>query len=95
MKKKKYRIRFKNGLHARPISLLVRVLSKYNLDKITVQRGKKEIDGMSVLNFLTLSAPKGAKITFNVEGSDEDRVIEYLDRFFSLKKEEALYEEQR
>ena len=93
MKQKTYLIKFEEGLHARPMSLLIRKLRQFNIEEITVEKGGKTINGLSILEFLAIGPAQGSLLTFKVSGSEEDKVIAYLDWFFSLDDEGPLYDD--
>ncbi len=82
MIKKDLIIRNKQGLHARPAALFVQIASKFD-SQITVKKGKRRVNGKSIMGILTLAAEKGSKISVEVEGKDAKEAIEELERIVS------------
>ena len=65
------------GLHARPAALFVQVAKRY-ASRITVKKGRKCVDGKSIMGLLTLTAQQGARISITVDGPDASDAIERL-----------------
>ena len=74
------------GLHARPAADFVRVatLSKHQVT-VTNKQGKKA-QGNSILGILSLGAKHGEELVIEVDGPDEDAVLEALLRIVSGDK---------
>jgi phosphocarrier protein HPr len=74
------------GLHARPAADFVRVatLSKHQVT-VTNKQGKKA-QGNSILGILSLGAKHGEELVIEVDGPDEDAVLEALLRVVSGDK---------
>ena len=77
MKEIKVEIKNEAGLHARPSSKFVELVSEYN-SEITVKTNGEEINGRSIMGLMLLAAEKGRILTLEAEGSDEDEVLEAL-----------------
>lgn len=75
--RKKLTIRNRQGLHARPAALFVRLASKFDSD-ITVCRGREKVSGKSIMGILMLGCEKGSQIELVVEGKDAHRALEEL-----------------
>ena len=75
--RKKLTIRNRQGLHARPAALVVRVASKFD-SEITIKRGKEKVNGKSIMGILMLGCEKGSQIEILIEGHDADRAMEEL-----------------
>lgn len=80
MKKFQHNIKDELGLHARPASMLVTETKKYN-SKITVIYGEKNVDARSVIGLMTMAAKTGDTITICIEGDDEEKACEELQKF--------------
>jgi phosphotransferase system HPr (HPr) family protein len=65
------------GLHARPASLFVQVAKRYNC-RVTVKKGRKIVDGKSIMGLLTLAAHKGSRISIVADGADAPEALEQL-----------------
>ena len=73
----KVEIKNEAGLHARPSSKFVELVSEYN-SEITVKTNGEEVNGRSIMGLMLLAAEKGRILTLEAEGSDEDEVLEAL-----------------
>jgi len=82
MIKKNIIIKNKQGLHARPAALFVQIASKFD-SLIMVSKGKKRVNGKSIMGILTLAAEKGSRISIEAEGRDAERAIEELEKVLS------------
>ena len=77
MKEIKVEIKNEAGLHARPSSKFVELVSEYN-SEISVKTNGEEVNGRSIMGLMLLAAEKGRILTLEAEGSDEDEVLEAL-----------------
>ncbi|MBI3088387.1 MAG: HPr family phosphocarrier protein [Candidatus Omnitrophica bacterium] len=69
----------RQGLHARPAALFVDVAKRFS-SRITVKKGRKSVDGKSIMGLLTLAANQGARIALVADGPDAHEAIERLSR---------------
>jgi phosphotransferase system HPr (HPr) family protein len=67
----------RQGLHARPAALFVQLAQRY-ASKVTVKKGRKIVDGKSIMGLLTLAAGSGARISIITDGTDAPRALEVL-----------------
>lgn len=67
----------RQGLHARPASLFVEAAKKF-ASRVTVKKGRKIVDGKSIMGILTLAAGRGARIAIIAEGPDATDTLERL-----------------
>ena len=67
----------RQGLHARPAALFVQ-LAKQFTSRVTVKKGRKIVDGKSIMGLLTLAAGQGARISIVAEGQDACDALERL-----------------
>ena len=74
---KKLTIRNRQGLHARPAALFVRLASKFDAE-ITVRRGKEKVNGKSIMGILMLGCEKGSQIELVIEGKDAVKALQEL-----------------
>ena len=70
----------RQGLHARPAALFVQ-LAKQFASRVTVKKGRKIVDGKSIMGLLTLAAGQGARISIVTDGPD---ALEALERLIDL-----------
>ena len=64
----------KNGLHARPAAEIVKLAAKFKSD-ITIVKDDLDVNGKSIMGVMMLAAGKGAKVTFETSGPDEDEAL--------------------
>ena len=74
------------GLHARPAADFVRLASLSNHNVMVMNRLGKKAAGNSILAILSLGAKHGEELTIEVEGPDEENVLESLIRVVSGDK---------
>ena len=67
----------RQGLHARPAALFVQ-LAKQFACRVTVKKGRKIVDGKSIMGLLTLAAGPGARIAIVTDGTDAAEALERL-----------------
>ena len=77
--RKRLHIHSRQGLHARPAALFVRVANRFKC-AIRVRKGKREVDGKSIMGLLTLAASKGSTIEVTARGSDAQEAVRALEQ---------------
>lgn len=82
MKEINVKVRFPEGLHARPASELVKQCQGI-ASKVTLTKGDITIDPKSILGIMSLGAGLGDELLVRAEGEDEASAIEDLGRFFT------------
>lgn len=65
------------GLHARPAALFVQAAKRFE-SRVTVKKGRRIVDGKSIMGLLTLTANAGARIVIVVDGADAAEALEQL-----------------
>ena len=75
-------VRNKNGLHARPSSVLAETALRFADTSITVKRGDLEVDAKSIMELLLLEAHCGIELTIVVNGPQADEASETLQALF-------------
>jgi phosphocarrier protein len=80
--KKKLIIENKEGLHARPAALFVQLANKFN-STITVKKGRRAVNGKSIMGILTLGADYGSQIQIIVKGEDAHEAIGQLEKLLT------------
>lgn len=78
-------IKNKQGLHARPAAIFVQIANKFD-SRITIRRGKEEINGKSIMGILMLGAEKGSSITIEVDGEDAHLAIAELEKIVTCEE---------
>ena len=64
----------KLGLHARASAKLTQLAAKYQSD-VTMARNNRKVNAKSIMGVMMLAAGKGAKVTFETNGPDEDEAL--------------------
>ena len=57
------------GFHARPAALFVQLAKRF-ASTVTVRKGRKIVDGKSIMGLLTLAAKPGARVSITTDGPD-------------------------
>ena len=70
------------GLHARPAALFVQVAKRF-ASRITIKKGRKCVDGESIMGLLTLAARQGSHISLVIDGPDAAEALEQLSRMLT------------
>ena len=65
------------GLHARPAALFVQLARQF-ASRVTVKKGRKIVDGKSIMGLLTLAAGAGARIAIITDGADAAEALKRL-----------------
>ncbi len=78
-----YEVTIKNrsGLHTRPAASVVKVASKYQSEVSLIRDGFK-INAKSIIGVMTLAAEQGSKLIIEVDGNDEDNLLNELKELF-------------
>jgi phosphocarrier protein len=74
----------KNGIHARPAALFVKVAGKYR-SHITVEKDGEQINGKSIMGLMMLAAGQGSRLTIIAEGDDAAEAVRSLEELFAKK----------
>ena len=64
----------KLGLHARASAKLTQLAAKYQSD-VTMARNNRKVNAKSIMGVMMLAAGKGAQVTFETNGPDEDEAL--------------------
>ncbi len=78
MKKFDYIITDPAGIHARPAGMLAKAASVYK-SSITIERDGKVANVKRILELMALGVERDEKVSFTIEGADEDLAVEELD----------------
>lgn len=81
--KKKFEIRNKLGLHARPAAIFVQTANRFKAN-VEVIKGKQKVNGKSIMGIMTLAAGKGSSITIHIEGEDEEAAMKEIAGLFEM-----------
>ncbi len=72
------------GLHARPAARLAKEAQRF-VSSIELVCGDHEVDAKSILDILTLAAPKGERMTIRVSGQDAEQALTSITRLFESR----------
>lgn len=75
-------IPFKEGLHARPASDLVKICQSFK-SNISLIKEDVTVNPKSILGIMSLGAAFGSSLTVEADGADEDEAITLLDKYFA------------
>jgi len=67
------------GLHARAAARFVQTASRLRSQVVLESEGRRR-DGKSILGVLLLAAGRGSRLTLEVDGPDEEKAMEALER---------------
>ena len=81
MMEKKFTVKNRLGLHARPAALFVQTTSRFT-SNVKVRKGSQEVDGKSIMGLMMLAAEEGSSVTIIANGADESKVIEAVGQLF-------------
>lgn len=65
------------GLHARPIARIAEIARRYRA-RATIRHEDREVDARSILELMTLCAPRGSRLTIRAEGEDAEALVQEL-----------------
>jgi len=68
------------GIHSRPAGQLVKKASCYK-SRIMITNGIQVVDAKSIIGVMSMGAKKGQKVTFTLEGPDEEIAADDLKEF--------------
>lgn len=75
-----------NGLHARPVTELVKLVKSFDGTEVTIATAAKKVKATSMLSILSLGLKKGTEIVIAAEGGDEKSAVEAVrDLILSVK----------
>lgn len=78
---KKFAIKNKLGLHARPAAMFVQTVSKFGSD-VFVIKGKQRVNGKSIMGLMMLAAGCGSQVTIEVGGPDAKETLAAIEKLF-------------
>lgn len=81
----------RQGLHARPANMFVKVALQYE-SQVEITRDGLKVSGKSILDVMTLAAEQGTELTIIVTGPDAetaaDALVDVVKRFIEEDDEE-------
>ncbi len=64
----------RNGLHARPAAMFVKISSRYRAE-VWVEKDGERVNGKSIMSPMMLDAGKGSRLQVVAEGVDADKAV--------------------
>ncbi|MBV8174199.1 MAG: HPr family phosphocarrier protein [Verrucomicrobia bacterium] len=85
---RKFLISNESGLHARPVSDLVRCAMRFK-SEITILANGKRCSAVSIMDIMTADIRKGAEISVTAEGVDADKALDAIEKCLSQLSEKG------
>lgn len=64
----------RNGLHARPAAMFVKISSRYRAE-VWVEKDGERVNGKSIMGLMMLAAGKGSRLLIIAEGTDSEKAV--------------------
>ncbi len=77
-------IQNRNGLHARPAAMFVKISSRYRAE-VWIEKDGERVNGKSIMGLMMLAAGKGSKLHVIAEGPDADRVVAEIENLIATR----------
>lgn len=77
-------IQNRNGLHARPAAMFVKISSRSRAE-VWVEKDGEQVNGKSIMGLMMLAAGKGSKLKLIAEGVDGEKVLDELSSLINSK----------
>ena len=77
----------KQGIHARPAAMFVKIASRYHCD-IFVEKDGEKVNGKSIMGLMMLAAGPGSRLTLHAQGTDASQAIADLESLLHRKFDE-------
>jgi phosphocarrier protein len=74
----------RNGLHARPAALFVKISSRFR-SEVWVEKDGERVNGKSIMGLMMLAAGKGSVLRVTAEGDDALSVLTELESLISTR----------
>lgn len=77
---RKAKVQHRLGLHARPAADFVRLANTF-ASEIWLKKGRRVVNGKSIMGILTLAAAAGSRVVVEAEGPDANEAARALSEF--------------
>ncbi len=67
-----------NGLHARPVTELVRLVKSFAGTKVTLATAAREVRADSMLSIMSLGLKKGTEVKVSADGPQEEEAVKAI-----------------
>ena len=71
-------IQNRNGLHARPAAMFVKISSRFRAE-VWVEKDGERVNGKSIMGLMMLAAGQGSKLQIRCEGPDAESALEEIE----------------
>ena len=78
---KKFTVKNKLGLHARPAAMFVQLANKFQCD-IFIRKGRQKVNGKSIMGLMTLAAGPGCQVMVSAQGPDAQKALVTIEKLF-------------
>ena len=75
-------VKNRNGLHARPSSVLAETALRFQETSLTIRKGELDVDAKSIMELLLLEASCGTELQITANGPEADDAIRQLTDLF-------------
>ena len=70
------------GIHARPAGILVKEIKNYAGTTVTVTKGEKSVNALTLMSLMSLGIKQGDTVTIRIDGDNEEEVAAKIEEFF-------------
>ena len=77
----------KQGIHARPAALFVKIANLFDCD-IFVEKDGERVNGKSIMGLMMLAAGPGSRLIIHADGSDATRAVLEIEALIRRKFDE-------
>ena len=77
-------IQNRNGLHARPAAMFVKISSRFRAE-VWVEKDGERVNGKSIMGLMMLAAGKGSKLHIIAEGVDAERAVSEIENLIETR----------
>lgn len=77
-------IQNRNGLHARPAAMFVKISSRFRAE-VWVEKDGERVNGKSIMGLMMLAAGKGSKLQIIAEGVDAEKVVAEIENLVQTR----------
>ncbi len=75
----------KQGIHARPAAMFVRLASRFTAE-IYVEKDGEKVNGKSIMGLMMLAAGPGSKLIIEANGSDAEQALAEIEALICQRK---------
>ena len=88
MIEKEFVVSNKLGIHVRPATLLAKLVLEHS-SQVYIEKEDNKVDARSALNIITLEAVHNSKLKFIIDGNDEEKLLEEIEKLFASNFDEV------